>query len=82
METYATKMFDDEYEIRASWGDPSCAIERMTEDGWEPTGRQVSDFRHMPADAMRQELEAVIRAGGGDPADFERKISRALADMR
>ena len=65
--TISTDFFGDIYRHRADWTQASSQIERDTEDGWGPTGRQVADYSHDSAEAMRQELRDAVEAGGDDP---------------
>ena len=80
--TTTTDLYGDLYTIRADWTQASSQIERDTGDGWEPTGRQVADFAHDSAEAMRQELRDAVRAGGDDPddPDIADEINEATLD--
>ena len=59
------------YGVAADWGQASAPVYILDDDEWTPNGRQVADFRHDPADALRTELEAAIRASGDEPDDDE-----------
>ena len=63
--------------------DAASAIERDTEDGWNPTGVQVADYGHSTEAAMRAELEAAAVASGDDANDTDvaAEIEAALSSM-
>lgn len=62
--TYRTRWGSDTVEIRADFARAECPVEGTN-------GRQVADFRHRPAEAMRYAVEAEARAEGLDPEDDE-----------
>lgn len=70
MTTYTAYIWDDTFKIRADWSNASSSVQRLSEYGeWEPTGKQVADYAHRPAAAMRDHLSEVVRAGGDNPDD-------------
>ena len=68
MSTIRTMIFGGACAVRANWAEASSQIECLGDDGWLPMGRQVADFSHIPADALR---EHIIRACEVDRDDIE-----------
>lgn len=82
--TYTATVWGDTYRLRADWAEAASPIERDTaEGGWAPTGWQVADYRHRPADAMRAELGRMELATGSDLQDerVQDEIDLAIAEM-
>lgn len=75
MTTYRTTCWGDEYEVSADWSQASSPVDGP--DG----GRQVADYRHSPAAAMRDLLEQVVRFGGDDPEGVADEIDEAIDGM-
>jgi len=73
-----TKIWGDIYGVRADWAQASSPVQSLGEDGWHNTGRQVADFRHSDAAALRWVLEEAAKVSGdlGDEATAE--ISKAI----
>lgn len=76
MTTYKTTMFGDTFEISANFAQASDQIMGDLEGG-----RQVADFRHSPAAAMKAALEQYIVHSGDDPDDYADAIADALDAM-
>lgn len=74
--TYRTVWGADAIEITADFAQASCPVEGTN-------GRQVADFRHEPAEALRYAIESEARAEGLDPEDGEvaALIDNAVANM-
>jgi len=77
--TIKAKCWGETFELRADFVRAECPIERRTEDGWQPTGRQVADYGHDPAAAMREELRQCLIDAGDDSGAGE--IEAAVAAM-
>jgi hypothetical protein len=69
--TYKTRWGADTIEIRADFTQASCQVIGTN-------GRQVADFRHRPADALRYAVRAEAVAEGFDPDDPE--VAEAIDD--
>lgn len=76
--TYTASIWEETFELRADWSNAASQIERMTDDGWKATGRQVADFQHSPAAAMRWEIESMVVAGGDAVEDCQDDIDDAI----
>ena len=79
--TYTTTCWGQAYSVRANWAQASCPVEvRYQSEPWtyDPCGRQVSEFRHSPEDAMRAWIET--GAVGDDPETVE-EIDCAVGEM-
>lgn len=76
MTTYSTQWGADTIEIRADFSQASCPVHGTN-------GRQVGDFGHRPASAMRYAIEHEARAEGLDPEDEDvaEQIDNAVEDM-
>lgn len=77
MTKYKTKCWGETFEISGDFAQASSPVHGV--DG----GRQVADFRHSPAAAMRAALEDCASMGGDDPEDDEiaAEIDAAIDDM-
>jgi hypothetical protein len=74
------------YAVSANWAQASDPVRVYGPDGWtyDEHGRQVADFRHAPADALRAQIEDAIVASGGydsdDPEEQEAEV-QAIMDL-
>lgn len=75
MTTYKTEMYGMEIEMTANFAEASCPVVG------DMHGRQVADFSHYPARAMRAILEDSITESGDDPEDFTAEIDDAINAM-
>jgi len=57
------------YAVAADWSQASCSVYYWGDDEWVESGRQVADYRHEPAAALRDHLADSARTGGGDGLD-------------
>jgi len=87
MDTYSVEIWGQTYEMRANFGEATCPIQfrRYEDEGWHGTGKQVADYSHSPAAAMRDYLEGLARESGDDPEEDEdvaANIERAILEMQ
>jgi hypothetical protein len=73
MTIYRTKFFGETVEIKANFAQASCPVVG------DPCGRQVADFRHYPAVAMRAVLNEI--PCDGDLEEYKAEVKRAVEAM-
>jgi len=56
------------YAVAADWAEAACSVLSYGEDGWQPTGRQVADFRHSARAALIEEIRQSMLASGDYPS--------------
>lgn len=75
MTTYKTTCWGQSYEVSADWAQASSPVAGPS------GGRQVADFRHSPAAAIRDMLEDAVLAGGGEIDEAAGEIDEAIENM-
>jgi len=80
--TYETTCWGQRYAVRADWVQASSPVQVRYEDQpWDsdPAGRQVADFRHRPAAALRTFI-LDGEDGGEDEADAAVSAMKEIED--